>query len=695
MTIKMMTHAKQQQKSTRLSIISALIILALFALLSAEIIPSSYADTNITSAATNTSVNTNASTSFVKTIECGNGVCEIAENKYNCPQDCSMNRVDAVLSQENLWLAKNDAPTISLNLENTQNTTYNLKIASTENLGTKINLTEKITLAPFEKRSVPVSIIGQDKISNQNLTDYYAGEIVITYLNEKIILPLLINIAETETEVLKLSSTPLTDQISTPTLPIKVVISKKSSNPEDLIINYKVYNSNNAQIFETTEIKQIKSRYEDIKFLDVKNAKEGTYTLLTQVSYNKQIYQTKSDFYFKEVFWTEQRLNILIFSLIAVIVIFVLIYGYIRYRKYKHEKIRYLQPNMHLIPHKTPEMFDMGLIAGSKKERAFYNPADLTTHVLVSGSTGSGKSVSASILVEEALIHNVSVVIFDPTAQWTGFLKPCADNNLLKFYKLFGLKENDARGFKGLIYNATSPNIELNFSDYMNPGEVTVFNLSNLGPGEYDLAVSNIISAMFKVKWEESPELKLLVVFDEVHRLLEKYGGKGGYVSLEKACREFRKWGIGLVMASQVSTDFKDAIQGNILTEIQLNTKNLDDIKKVGEKYGDDYSKRITRQGIGVGLVQNPKYNEGKPWFVHFRPTLHSPHKMLESELKQYQEYAEKIKQLEKQLEKSKSKNLDDISLELKLAKNKLKEGHFKMTQMYIKNVEEATKNLK
>ena len=73
-------------------------------------------------------------------------------------------------------------------------------------------------------------------------------------------------------------------------------------------------------------------------------------------------------------------------------------------------------------------------------------------------------------------------------------------------------------------------------------------------------------------------------------------------------------------------------MQGNILTEIQLNTKNLEDIKKVKEKYGEDYSKRITRQGIGVGLLQNPKHNDGKPWFIQFRPTLHSPHKITEEE---------------------------------------------------------------
>ena len=34
------------------------------------------------------------------------------------------------------------------------------------------------------------------------------------------------------------------------------------------------------------------------------------------------------------------------------------------------------------------------------------------------------------------------------------------------------------------------------------------------------------IDTVFEIPWEESPELKMVMVFDEVHRLLEKYGGQ-------------------------------------------------------------------------------------------------------------------------------------------------------------------------
>jgi tetratricopeptide (TPR) repeat protein len=256
------------------------------------------------------------------------------------------------------------------------------------------------------------------------------------------------------------------------------------------------------------------------------------------------------------------------------------------------------------------------------------------------------------------------------------------------------MKVFDAHSFKGIIYEVDKPQLDLNFDEYMQPGEITIFNLNKLKSGEYDIAVRNIVDTIFKIGWEESSELKMLIVFDEVHRLLEKYGGKGGYIALEKACREFRKWGIGLIMASQVNADFKEAVQGNILTEVQFNTKAIEDIRKIEEKYGSDYAKRISREGIGTAMMQNPKYNDGKPWFVQFRPIYHSPHKLLNKELELYKYYNEQINIINNKIKKLKNKkDVSDFELELKLAKDKLKTGNFRMTEIYINSLIERIKS--
>ncbi|UCD07622.1 MAG: ATP-binding protein [Candidatus Aenigmatarchaeota archaeon] len=252
------------------------------------------------------------------------------------------------------------------------------------------------------------------------------------------------------------------------------------------------------------------------------------------------------------------------------------------------------------------------------------------------------------------------------------------------------MDKRHTKPYKGMIFDIEDPHLDLDFKKYMNPGELTIFTMTNLKAGEYDIAIKCIVDCMFRIKWEESTELKMIVVFDEVHRLLEKYGGIGGYISLEKACREFRKWGIGVIMCSQVLADFKEAIAGNVLTDIQLNTKSLVDIGKVKEKYGPIYAQRVSRQGIAVGMIQHPRYNEGKPWFINFRPPYHNPHKISNEEMKMYKEFAAKLDSIEMRIEimKREGKDVFDIELELKLAKDKLKQGRFRMAKIYIESLE-------
>jgi hypothetical protein len=397
-----------------------------------------------------------------------------------------------------------------------------------------------------------------------------------------------------------------------------------------------------------------------------------------------------------EPYWStsEGRVILLILAFIGLGILGY--YGWKRYQAWRLERARYIFPlNFRKIPVEREDSFWLGRIAESDKKAWFY-PADLTTHLLIAGSTGAGKSVGASIFVEEALERNIPVLVFDPTAQWTGFVKALDDQNLMKYYGSFGMDAKSARPFKGMIIEITDPQellfeIKQGFKRYLNPGEITVFTMDKLKPGQYDEAVNTIIDALFSISWEESTTLKLIVVFDEVHRLLEKYGGKGGYVSLEKAAREFRKWGIGMIMCSQVLADFKEAIAGNVLTEVQLNTKSMGDIEKASTKYGEEYAKKISRQGIGIGMIQNPKYNDGKPYFIHFRPTWHNPHKISNKEMDIYKEFANRLETIEAKIEQIKKSGKDtfDIELELKLAKDKLKSGRFRMAKIYITSLEQ------
>ena len=75
-------------------------------------------------------------------------------------------------------------------------------------------------------------------------------------------------------------------------------------------------------------------------------------------------------------------------------------------------------------------------------------------------------------------------------------------------------------------------------------------------------------------------------------------------------------------------------------------------------KYGPDYSSKITKLVTGTGLMQNANYNNGKPWFVSFRPLL------------------------------------SDVDVELNLATDKLKQGLFTMAESYIESVKNRVKTM-
>jgi hypothetical protein len=309
-------------------------------------------------------------------------------------------------------------------------------------------------------------------------------------------------------------------------------------------------------------------------------------------------------------------------------------------------------------------------------------------HTLVAGATGSGKTVAAQDIVESALMHKVSVIVFDPTAQWTGFLRKCRDNGMLKRYSYFDMKKSEAKSFGGTIKTIKDPYEVIDIKKYAEKkGEITIFNISRLTPKEIDIVVASTIEQIFKSGPEESKALKTLIVYDEVHRLLPKFGGSGqGFIQLERGAREFRKWGIGLVLISQVLSDFVGEIKANIGTEIQMGTRYEGDLERVSVKYGEDTLKSLVKAPIGTGMIVNPEYNAGRPYFIAFRPIMHETKRLSNKELEQYEVYADKLEDYEYQISELKKLNVDtmDIELEFKLGSGKVKEGQLEMADMYL-----------
>ena len=379
-----------------------------------------------------------------------------------------------------------------------------------------------------------------------------------------------------------------------------------------------------------------------------------------------------------------------IILLVGVPAIIIGLRWYSAYNAGKAAKARYVAPmDFKSLPQPGEDSLLVGKVAETDV-KAYLNIPQLLMHSIAAGGTGSGKTVSAMVTAEELLKRKVPIVVFDPTAQWTGFMKPNTLKPMLDLYPQYGLKPSDATRFKVNLILVEDPDMPIDIKGCMKPGEMTVYIMNRLPADKLDDFVRRSIQAIFDMRPPETKQIKLLVVYDEVHRLLPKYGGKKGYTAIERACREFRKWGIGIFLISQVLLDFKGAIRANIANEIQLRTKYEGDIGRVKSKYGMDYASKVTRLTIGTGLFQNPEFNHGRPWFLSFRPLLHSPFALTDDEVNTYIRLDKKVKEIEAKMAKLKENKVDvyDIEVELNIARDKVKTASFKMAETYLESID-------
>jgi len=192
-----------------------------------------------------------------------------------------------------------------------------------------------------------------------------------------------------------------------------------------------------------------------------------------------------------------------------------------------------------------------------------------------------------------------------------------------------------------------------------------------------------------------------MIIFDEVHRLLPKFGGSGqGFLQIERGMREFRKLGIGLMLISQVLTDFIGQTKANIANEIQMRTRDQGDLGRIKDKYGTGMLQSLLKASTGTGMFENPAYNNGNPYFISFRPLFHEHARLSDEELDSYNKYNDIVDDVDFEIDQLKELGQDvfDLKLELKMALDKVKSGNFNMVDVYMEGlmprVEEVWKKI-
>ena len=552
-------------------------------------------------------------------------------------------------------------------------------------------------LRPGASRSFNLTIYGnEDPLRFKNRSYFtYNGAISVSGLGKKI--PVSIIITDGRISLLEsilLSVSPASDSFTrAEKLSFTATMTNlmTGSNPS-VKINYSLLGEKNqSQILlgsENINITTSKTLLKEFSFPE--NISEGNHILRVEISYSDKHSVFNSPFKIVTPFYLRKFLGIAVWQYAAGFFILALagVIFYFQRKKLNASKRYGVGVDFRSFPEGGRRVL-VGKFA--EYGRPFWFDLDkLTTHCIVAGATGSGKSVAAQVLIEEALRAGVAVVVFDPTAQWSGFLRPCVDREMLRLYGDFGLRRVDARGFSGNVRQVLDAREVVDIKRFMRGGEIEILSLNRLKPEEMDVFVANTVRSVFDANLDECRELRLLLVYDEVHRLLPRFGGSGeGFVQIERACREFRKWGVGVVLISQVLTDFVGEIKANINTELQMRTRDEGDLGRIKDKYGDSYLKGLVRASVGTGMLENPVYNAGRPFFVSFRPLLHSVVRLSDVELSEYNRFNGVLDDLDFEVGALEGLGVDvfDLRLELKLAGDKLRSGGFGMVDVYLEGL--------
>ncbi|MCJ7478720.1 MAG: DUF87 domain-containing protein [Candidatus Nanohaloarchaeota archaeon QJJ-7] len=611
----------------------------------------------------------------------------------------------------NLQLNPGQTKTFSASISNNEDAEKSASISLQGSVFNVLTLQQNsITIPPLETRTILI----RGTATEDTGVGTYTGSVLVDSEDVTHRLPVSVEVVPEEEALLDVLVNPLsiaTEPGGNFTFEYTLKNRGQTVSVRDITMDFQVHPLNEpdnvvTQISRTVAVNDTETKRERMSIPE--DVPEGRYVVSANASYanfQKEASAAES-FEVSSLPLPLVMLRMAAFNPITYIVLFVLLPLLILgvrwvnyYRSKKKAQERYVAPlDMSKLPQEGEDTIRVGNIA-ERDVPAYMDIEQLKVHSIAAGGTGSGKSVSAQVVSEQLLKRgDVSIVVFDPTDQWTGMLKPNELDELTSMFPDYDLDPEDApTGFKTTIVQVDDPDQEIDVWEALQrDGEITVFEIGDLEGGELDDFVRSTIDKIFEGPLDETTELQSLVIYDEVHRLLPKYGGKGGYVKLEQAAREFRKWGIGVFLISQVLTDFRGELRANIANEIQLRTKYSGDVRRVRSKHGKKYAERVPGLEIGTGLFHNPEYNQGRPWFIDFRPPLHSPFALDDEELDRYLEIKERIDDLREEIEDLKEEGVDtyDVETELDLAEDKLKTANYTSAETYVESLETRIDNM-
>ena len=272
-------------------------------------------------------------------------------------------------------------------------------------------------------------------------------------------------------------------------------------------------------------------------------------------------------------------------------------------------------------------------------EEPFFYPENLKNGY-ASGMTRSGKTYTARVLAENAMIAGALIHVLDMSRQWTGIIHPATDEEILRRLDELGVGRERATGFDVRVFVPGNRDLDLpqDTDDLLKENAVVV--LKHLSDLERCILARDILEAIYRNLTEESEELRLLLVLEECHALLPGNVAREAVEAakdvrnlIERIAREKVKYGGCILVISQSLADFKgDArvVRDNCNTRVFMKTSD-----KTEQEYIERYASRETAE-----VVKNLRTGEAvvhglgsPPAKVKIRPPFSAVRELTDEEI--------------------------------------------------------------
>ncbi|MCL5427730.1 MAG: ATP-binding protein [Candidatus Marsarchaeota archaeon] len=240
------------------------------------------------------------------------------------------------------------------------------------------------------------------------------------------------------------------------------------------------------------------------------------------------------------------------------------------------------------------EMSKEGAFIGSSEKSGmpfFFDPfSAINPHIFIAGMSGSGKTyLTKNLMLKLHSVLGHSVVLLDFTGEY------------LEFSEFASCTRYDFKGIGGMFSGAEPV--------------LLYAGLYGMKPGERNAAALRVISELTEImrSGHRRSGRMLFIILDEAWKLLL------GDRSLATLIREGRKYGTGIILASQLIEDMELGMLSNIATLLVFRVQNKSSLKRLELNYQLGASDVLKVQGLGVGeclVVQLYKQGIRKAFFI-------------------------------------------------------------------------------